>query len=89
MSEPRQYVSVGDVVAVTLLDHAQADHLLRFVVYGRVAIVTNESITVDCWHYAGNEERDDNVERFTIATALIDRIETMAVRAVWRREIDA
>lgn len=69
--------AVGDVVAATILDHAQADHLLRFVVYGRVSIITANSITLDCWHYADTNERDDNVERFTLATSVVENIRVL------------
>ena len=69
--------AIGDIVAITILDHAQGDHLLRFTLYGRVAIITTDALTVDCWHYAQGHERDDNVERFTVALAVVENIRVM------------
>lgn len=69
--------AIGDIVAITILDHAQGDQLLRFVLYGRVSIITQDALTVDCWHYAQGNERDDNVERFTVALAVVESIRVL------------
>lgn len=72
---PTAFPKLGDVVAVTFLDHAEkSDTLLEFTAYGRVAILTPEAITIDCWHYAAGAERDGNVERFTIARGVVKAV---------------
>jgi hypothetical protein len=63
----------GMVVAVVFDDHAKcADTALRFVAYGRVAVVDKKFIVIDSWHYADPAAaRDDNIERYTIVRSTI------------------
>ena len=77
-------IKLGDIVAITFLDHsAKSDALLKFTAHGKVSVITDASITVDCWHYADTSERDENVERFTIARQVIEKVETLAVATTW------
>lgn len=73
----------GMLVAITFDDHAKGtDKPLRFVVYGRVAIITRASVTVDCWHEAGSDVRDDNTEKYTVVRKAIVFVGELVVKSV-------
>ncbi len=67
--------TVGDIVEVVFLDHAEGDEEIRFVVYGRVKEKNRTKIVVDCWTYAEDtNERDDNIHSYTILRSAIKEI---------------
>lgn len=68
---------VGSVVRIEFLDHAHGSEPLPFVVYGRLSLVEDGHVCVDCWHYASDNTEDENVERFSIVRAAITSI------AIW------
>jgi hypothetical protein len=51
----------GDRAEFNLLDHNQEDELHHVTVYGRVAEVTDEKVTLDLWH--STEESEDSREK--------------------------
>lgn len=71
---------VGDVVAIYMRDHSRNepnDELLSFIVYGRVAVVTSESITVDSWANEDPDKKripDDEVETVTLLWAAVTKL---------------
>ena len=71
---------VGDVVAIYLKDHSRNepnDELMSFIVYGRVSIVTRESVTIDSWaNEDPNKKRvtDDEIESCTLIWAAVTKV---------------
>lgn len=65
----------GQIVEVHFLDHVEnGDHPYEFVVFGRVAAVDRRSITVECWAYVDEAEKDKtNVTRYVICRTTITR----------------
>jgi hypothetical protein len=70
--------TIGDLVAVSFDDHARnQDAIFPFVLYGRVSILTDAALTVDCWCHADHSVRDENTERYTVVRAAIRKIEKL------------
>lgn len=68
MTDPK----VGDLVRVSFLDHCVgADDLEPMVCLGRVALVTEDKITLDWWYYEAKTTRDHNIEMVTLVRAAI------------------
>lgn len=71
---------VGTVVAIYMKDHSRNepnDELLSFIVYGRVSVVTQESITIDSWANEDPDKRrvpNDEIETVTLIWAAISRV---------------
>lgn len=77
-------ISIGDVVAITFLDHCEDSHSeddnepLAFYVFGKVGAKRKRAITVDCWCYVNkNAERDHNVKSFTIVKSAITDVKIL------------
>ena len=57
-SRPAQGAKVDDLVAIRFLDHAQnSDDVMEFMVYGRVAKVTQRAYHVVSWEYVDPVDR--------------------------------
>ena len=64
---------VGQLVAVEFMDHVEdGSEPMACTVYGRVAKVHKDFVTVDCWCYTNIEtEYDSNVKRYTILRSTV------------------
>lgn len=72
---------VGDVVAVYFDDHSSNhpdDEVLSFIVWGRVSVVTANTITVDSWaHENPTTDRGkpgDEIESFTMVWPAVTKV---------------
>lgn len=68
-----------DEVRIWFKDHSEGEELIDFLVYGRVAHETSDSVTVQCWCYPESLDVDDNVQTYTICKDAI--IESMVYGA--------
>ena len=66
----------GQMVRIEFSDHAEGySSAIRFLVYGRIASVKRDSITLYCWEYRNHKTpHDQNETRFTIVRAAIHKI---------------
>jgi hypothetical protein len=66
----------GQIVRIEFVDHVDGgSNLMHFVVFGRVAIVTKDAISIESWGYVSPKMRYDcNVNRHTIIRSAIKRI---------------
>lgn len=71
---------IDDIIAIHFLDHMHnepGDKLRSYIVYGRVAKVSRDSITIDSW---AQEDQDNErsvgseVEAFTLVWAAITKV---------------
>jgi hypothetical protein len=79
----REPIAVGDELRIKFWDHVTgADDPIEFLVYGRVAKITPQAITLDSWANvdpATSRAHSETVETFSILRMVITRID----RAVW------
>jgi len=86
MTRPRlPRVSIGDVVAITFLDHCEdgdGDGAMAFVVYGRVLKNSRVFFMVESWTYEdpdADRSRDskDSVKSFTIVKSAVSAVDIL------------
>lgn len=66
-------VSVGDMVRVCFLDHAELDQPMAFEVFGRVLSVERRGYRIGCWLLTDPTQKhmtDDEVSYFILKSAI-------------------
>ena len=80
--KPPKRPSVGDIVHVVFLDHAEnSQDVLLFEVIGRLSAITKKGYTVRCWGYVKDLDRagDQNVENETSYAIVKAAVESIVV----------
>lgn len=78
-----KHIQLGDIVAITFLDHCEDAHRdeeegpIEFAVFGKIANIGERFFSVDCWCYGKEDSRDHNVKSFTIVKSAILEIKTL------------
>lgn len=71
---------VGDVVEVIFDDHIMnSDKIHKYTAYGRIHIINDKQITIDCWHPVTDGPRvlKDEVECFTLMRRAVYEINVL------------
>lgn len=71
---------VGDVVEVIFDDHVMnSDQIHKYTAYGRIHIIDDKQITIDCWHPLKDTPRvlKDEVECFTLMRSAVYEINVL------------
>ena len=82
-NKPAQKPSVGDLVIITFLDHAENAHdALLFEVVGRIFDITKRAYKIRCWGYISDVDRagdgrDDNETSYAIVKSTIESIKVL------------
>ena len=66
----------GDIVRLTLLDHARKDDLLHIVAYGEIKDIDPIKVTLYMWKVL-DEELDNNNEEMSIVRSCIIKEEIL------------
>ena len=73
--------TVGDLVRIEILDHAEGDELMMFEVIGRLTKITKRSYTVGCWLHTDPIQKatmsPTNEHCFTVGRGLVESIKCL------------
>jgi len=61
----------GDIVRLTLLDHARKDELLHIIAYGEIKEITDEKVTLIMWKVLDDEFNNNNEEMSIVRSCII------------------